>query len=219
MAFWSWKKKRKPPTSPTADASIGDAPTAATDPPAAPASAPAAAEAPASAPAAVSTPAAAPPATTLSAMNAQMLAGIGAASPPTDALNQQIVQAVQLSNAENASYAPTQIALGPNMMISQASGLVAQSAAAYFDGVSKLALASQSVLLKEMTENLVENKLAQAAEDALGVLATDLLMGAAAAVAAAAGAIEAEAASFAIDKIDQSISKYASVLESRKSPN
>jgi hypothetical protein len=103
------------------------------------------------------------------------------------------------------------------MMITQAAGLVAQSAAAYFDGVSKLALASQGILLKEMTQNLVENQLEKAAEDALGVLATDILMGAAAAVAAAAGAMEAEAASFAIDRIDQSISKYASVLQNHKS--
>ncbi|MBG6741257.1 hypothetical protein I5I90_34035, partial [Pseudomonas aeruginosa] len=36
-----------------------------------------------------------------------------------------------------------------------------------------------------------------------------------AAVAAAAGAIEAESASFAIDKIDQSIAKYSETLASR----
>ncbi len=111
--------------------------------------------------------------------------------------------------------APSQIAIAPNMMISQASGLVAQSAASYFDGVSKIALASQAILLRQMTQNIAENKLAQAAEDALGALATDLLMGAAAAVAAAAGAIEAESASFAIDKIDQSIAKYSETLASR----
>ncbi|MDO5954011.1 hypothetical protein QCC43_28860, partial [Pseudomonas aeruginosa] len=35
------------------------------------------------------------------------------------------------------------------------------------------------------------------------------------AVAAAAGAIEAESASFAIDKIDQSIAKYSETLASR----
>ncbi|MBG6646980.1 hypothetical protein I5I83_18040, partial [Pseudomonas aeruginosa] len=34
-------------------------------------------------------------------------------------------------------------------------------------------------------------------------------------VAAAAGAIEAESASFAIDKIDQSIAKYSETLASR----
>ena len=154
--------------------------------------------------------------TTLSAMNERLLAQAGAAAPATDALNQKIVQAVRMSNAEGTAYAPSQIAIGPDMMISQASGLVAQSAAAYFDGASKLALASQGVLLKQMTQNLVEQNLAQAAEDALGVLATDVMMAAAAAVAAAAGAMEAESASFAIDKIDQSIAKYSSLLSARK---
>jgi len=139
-------------------------------------------------------------------------------SPSTDALNPSIVQAVQLSNAETAGYAPSQIALGPDMMISQASGLVAQAAANYFDGVSKLVLASQGVLLKQLTQALAEQNLVQAGEDALGIVATDLLMGAAAAVAAAAGAMEAESASFAIDRIDQSIAKYSSVLAARKTP-
>lgn len=136
--------------------------------------------------------------------------------PPTDALNQQIVQAVQFTNAETASYAPSQIATGPDMMISQAAGLVAQSAAAYFDGVSKIALASQGILMRQMTQDLVDNHLEKAAEDALGILATDILMGAAAAVAAAAGAMEAESASFAIDRIDSSIAKYSSLLQNRK---
>ncbi|MBG4736063.1 hypothetical protein I4964_30195, partial [Pseudomonas aeruginosa] len=39
--------------------------------------------------------------------------------------------------------------------------------------------------------------------------------GAAAGVAGGAGAIEAESASFAIDKIDQSIAKYSETLASR----
>lgn len=138
--------------------------------------------------------------------------------PDTGALNQSIVQAVQLSNAETAGYAPSQIALGPDMMISQASGLVAQAAASYFDGVSKLVLASQGVLLKQMTQALAEQNLVEAGEDALGIVATDLLMAAAAAVAAAAGAMEAESASFAIDRIDQSIAKYSSMLAARKAP-
>jgi len=148
-------------------------------------------------------------------MSDRLLAQSSAPRPRTDALNDQIVQAVQLGNAENVAYAPSQIALGPNMMISQASGLIAQSSAAYFDGVSKLALASQGILLKQMTENLVKENVTGAAEDALGVLATDVLLGAAAAVAAAAGALEAESASFAIDKIDQSIARYSDVMRNR----
>jgi len=149
-------------------------------------------------------------------MNKLMVARAASAPPPTGALNNQIVQAVTLTNAETASYAPAQIATGPDMMISQAAGLVAQSAATYFDGVSKVALASQAVLLKQMTENIVKQNIPGAAEDALGALVTDLLMGAAAVIAAAAGAIEGDAASFAIDKIDQSISKYSSLLANTK---
>jgi hypothetical protein len=77
--------------------------------------------------------------------------------PETDALNAQIVQAARFNNAETATQAPAQIAIVPNLMISQASGLLAQSAASYFDGVSKLALASKSVLLKQMTENIAKS--------------------------------------------------------------
>ena len=45
------------------------------------------------------------------------------------------------------------------MMITQASGLVAQSAAAYFDGASKMVLASKAMLLKDMTEKFAEQNL------------------------------------------------------------
>ncbi|WP_251044453.1 hypothetical protein [Lysobacter sp. ISL-52] len=127
------------------------------------------------------------------------------------------MQAVQFTNAETASYSPSQIATGPDMMISQAAGLVAQSAAVYFDGVTKMALASQGVLIKQMTQELVEGNIEPAAEDALGILATDIFIAAAAAVAAAAGAMEAASASYAIDQIDKSIDKYSTLLQNRKS--
>ncbi|QND83058.1 Uncharacterized protein ChrSV_0830 [Chromobacterium vaccinii] len=136
-------------------------------------------------------------------------------SGDTSALNSQIVQAVQLTNSETAAYASNQIAVAPNMMITQASGLVAQAGANYFDGASKLALASKSVLLKNMTEKFAAEDLKGAAEDALGILITDLLVGTAAAAAAAAGAIEAEAAHFALDRIDESLSKYQDLLDKR----
>ncbi|AVG14794.1 hypothetical protein CFN79_02360 [Chromobacterium vaccinii] len=138
-----------------------------------------------------------------------------AGSGDTSALNSQIVQAVQLTNSETAAYASNQIAVAPNMMITQASGLVAQAGANYFDGASKLALASKSVLLKNMTEKFAAEDLKGAAEDALGILITDLLVGTAAAAAAAAGAIEAEAAHFALDRIDESLSKYQDLLDKR----
>ncbi|MBG6732842.1 hypothetical protein I5I92_23300, partial [Pseudomonas aeruginosa] len=54
-----------------------------------------------------------------------------------------------------------------------------------------------------------------AAPPARAALATSLGRGAAAGFGGAAGAIEAESASFAIDKIDQSIAKYSETLASR----
>lgn len=190
----------------------GDAPAAAAP------SAPAGAASNSSSPPPASPPSPPPPTSPLSASRSLAVAqAAGATPPPTDALNKQIVQAVTFTNAETASYAPSQIATGPDMMISQAAGLVAQSAAAYFDGVTKIALASQGVLMKQMTQDLVEGNVEQAAEDALGILATDIFMGAAAAVAAAAGAMEAASAGFAIDRIDQSIEKYSTLLQNRKS--
>jgi len=154
-----------------------------------------------------------PPRSVLAQFTARSL-GAGPTPPPrTDALNAQVVQAVQFSNSETAAYAPTQIAVAPNMMITQASGLVAQSAAAYFDGVSKVALASQGVLIQQMTQRIAAGDALGAGADALGALLTDVLVGAAAAVAAAAGALEAESASFAIDRIDKSVSTYFSLLQ------
>lgn len=210
MAFWSkWISGNRTPRAASGGEDSGN--------PGAPASGPAAPPPP-SPPPSPSPPRTDPPVSVRSAMTAQMLAQNAAAAPDASALQPAIVQAVQLSNAETIGYAPAQIALGPDMMISQASGLVAQAAAHYFDGVSKLVLASQGVLLKQLTQALAEQNLEQAGEDALGIVATDLLMGAAAAVAAAAGAMEAESASFAIERIDQSIAKYSSVLAARKTP-
>lgn len=200
MAFWSkWISGSRAPRAAAGSEDGGDA------------------GAPAQGPAPAPAPPAQPPSNVRSLMTERMLQQ-NPPPPSTDALNASVVQAVQLSNAETAGYAPSQIALGPDMMISQASGLVAQAAANYFDGVSKLVLASQGVLLKQLTQALAEQNLEQAGEDALGIVATDLLMGAAAAVAAAAGAMEAESASFAIERIDQSIAKYSSVLAARKTP-
>lgn len=179
----------------------------------------AAPEAPPAADAPAPAPAAKPSRSIMERMNEHLLNQASTpAADSTAALNSQIVQAVQFTNSQNYAYAPAQIAVPADMMISQAAGLVAQSAAGYFDGVSKIALAAQAVLLQQMTENIVKDNLPAAAEDALGALATDLLVGAAAAVAAAAGAMEAEAASVAIDKIDQSIAKYADTLANRAAP-
>lgn len=152
----------------------------------------------------------------MSVMNEHLLKQVNAPSTDsTDALNSQIVQAVQFTNAQTFSYAPAQIAIAPDMMIGQAAGLVAQSAAGYFDGVSKLALAAQAVLLKQMTENIVNENYPAAEEDAKGAFTTDLLVAAAAAVSAAAGAMEGAGAAAAIDMIDQSLAKYSDTLANR----
>jgi len=145
-----------------------------------------------------------------------MLEDMGRKAPPVDALNSQIVQSVQFSNDEVTSYAAGQIATAPDMMIGQASGLVAQSVASYFDGLSKIALASQAILLKKMTENVAKQNIEAAGQDALAALLPDVLMGSATALAVATGALEADAASFAIDKIDQSIEKYSQALTQKK---
>lgn len=157
---------------------------------------------------------AAAPVAALKLVTDRWMAGPAVNVPTPTALNQQILQAVQTTNSETAAYAATQVAVAPNMMISQASGLIAQSAASYFDSVSKLGLAAQSVLLKQMTENIAKKDMQGAADDAIGALLTDMLVGAAAAVAAAAGAVDATAATTAINTIDQSISKTKSMVGS-----
>ncbi|MDP9503805.1 hypothetical protein Q7O60_12450 [Pseudomonas protegens] len=217
----AWFKKKTPPAAAaddTASAAASPSPGAETAEPQAAPSEPTSTGTDAAAESAPSPPSAAARPSVMETMNAHLLKQAGTPSTDsTDALNSQIVQAVQFTNAQTFSYAPAQIAAAPDMMISQAAGLVAQSAAGYFDGVSKLALAAQAVLLKQMTENIVKENVKGAAEDALGVLATDLMVGAAAAVAAAAGAMEAEAAGMAIDKIDASIAKYSATLANRSS--
>ncbi|QWF15229.1 hypothetical protein [Lysobacter capsici] len=94
-----------------------------------------------------------------------------------------------------------------------AADLIGQAAAGYLDGVGKLALLSQAILLKQMTGGAPpDTSKQQAIEDAIGVLATDHLMGIAAAIAAAAGAIAAGTSSFPVDQIDHNIAKYAEFL-------
>lgn len=159
------------------------------------------------------------PATTtaslLEALNEHLLKqaadGIG-----SEALNVQLVESVNFLNSQLAAQAPALAALGSEILIRQASGLVAQSAASYFDGVTKLALASQGVLLRQMTENIVKDDLAAANESALGALHTHLLVGGAAAVAAASGVLDAENVDQALERINQSIARFSGGLAERK---
>lgn len=132
-------------------------------------------------------------------------AGAEPAQASFPALTSQIVQAVEFTNDETASAAPTLIATPADAMITQAAGLAAQSSAHYYDGMTKLVMASQSVMLQKLTEDLSQEKLPQAAEQAVGIAVTELLLAGAMAVAAAGGAMEAESASFSIDKINQAV--------------
>ncbi|KVP55354.1 hypothetical protein WJ91_18115 [Burkholderia ubonensis] len=125
------------------------------------------------------------------------------------------MQSVQAINAEAASYATTQIAVGPNMMITQAGGLVAQAAANYFEASTSLAIAGKSVLMKDLAQKTVDEDVKGMAMDAMGLLLTDLFVATAAMVAGAAEAIEGEAASIALDKIDESLQKYQALLDKK----
>ncbi|HEM7875806.1 TPA: hypothetical protein U2L31_002179 [Burkholderia contaminans] len=125
------------------------------------------------------------------------------------------LQTVQAINAEAASYATTQIAVGPNMLITQAGGMVAQAAANYFEATTSLAIAGKSVLMKDLAQKTVDENVAGMAMDAVGLLLTDLFVATAAIVAGAAEAIEGEAASVALDRIDESLQKYQSLLDKK----
>ncbi|WP_236654964.1 hypothetical protein [Burkholderia pyrrocinia] len=125
------------------------------------------------------------------------------------------LQTVQAINAEAASYATTQIAVGPNMMITQAGGLVAQAAANYFEASTSLAIAGKSVLMKDLAQKTIDENVPGMAMDAMGLLLTDLFVATAAIVAGAAEAIEGEAASIALDKIDESLQKYQALLDKK----
>ncbi|GAB2880829.1 hypothetical protein GCM10027093_15040 [Paraburkholderia jirisanensis] len=132
-----------------------------------------------------------------------------------DRLNRQTMQSVQAINAETASYATTQIAVGPDMMIAQAGGLVAQAAANYFEASTSLAIAGKSVLLKDLAQKTIDENTTGMAMDAVGLLLTDLFVATAAMVAGAAEAIEGEAAGIALDKIDESLQKYQALLDKK----
>ncbi|CDN65211.1 hypothetical protein I35_7654 [Burkholderia cenocepacia H111] len=125
------------------------------------------------------------------------------------------LQTVQAINAEAASYATTQIAVGPNMMITQAGGMVAQAAANYFEASTSLAIAGKSVLMKDLAQKTIDEDVKGMAMDAVGLLLTDLFVATAAVVAGAAEAIEGEAASVALDRIDESLQKYQALLDKK----
>lgn len=136
---------------------------------------------------------------------ADMPAGLAAAEPVAAVLSAAMVKSVEFQNQEAKDFAPTMIVTPPDQMIGQAAGLAAQASAQYFDSMTKIIMASQSVMLKKMAENVAAGEIVQAAEDGLVIAETELLLAAAMAVAAAGGAMEAESASFGISKINESV--------------
>ncbi|WP_085639513.1 MULTISPECIES: hypothetical protein [unclassified Pseudomonas] len=163
-------------------------------------------------------PAAADPAATaaslLESLNEQLLKQV-ADGVGSESLNRQIVESINLLNTQLATQTPVVSALASELLVRQASGLVAQSAASYFDSVTKLALAAQGVLLRKMTESIVNDELEIASESALGALNTHLLVGGAAAVAAATGALDGEGVDQALERINQSIARFSANLAER----
>ena len=72
------------------------------------------------------------------------------------ALNQQIVQAVQFSNAENLGSTSQLIAVPPDVMAGQAAGLAMQSSAEYMQAIMQIALAAQAVIASEFQHQDVD---------------------------------------------------------------
>ncbi|WP_299085491.1 hypothetical protein [uncultured Ruegeria sp.] len=134
--------------------------------------------------------------------------GGGPTSPPvgTPSLNDTATQSVQFSNAETAGYAPAMITTPTDQMIGQAAGLAAQASAQYFDSMTKVVMAAQSVIVKKLAQDVADGNEGEAALDGLVLAETEILLAGAMAVAAAGGAMEAEAASFGISKINSSLS-------------
>lgn len=125
--------------------------------------------------------------------------------PAVDALNAQIVQAVNMANDTLATQAPAQVTVPKEMMLGQAGALAAQSGSAYFDSVSKLAIASKSVLLKDMTKSIAEENMKKAVEDAVGILVNDIMVSSAASIAAMTGALKPEAVQIATEQVNKSL--------------
>lgn len=88
--------------------------------------------------------------------------------------------------------------------------------AACFERASRTGLEEQRRLLDRMRQDASASGVVLAGEDALGAMATDMLMEVAARVEKAAGALEAESARHAIGNIDQSLERYKELLERKK---
>lgn len=118
---------------------------------------------------------------------------------------------VQFNNAEAAAYAPAMIVTPADEMISQSAGLAAQASAQYFDSMSKVVMAAQTVMLKKLTEDIAAGDVPGAVEEGVGLLATEVILAGAMAVAAAGGAMDSAAAASGIEQINKAMSSARSV--------
>ncbi|MDD7910373.1 hypothetical protein PUV47_10630 [Pseudovibrio exalbescens] len=77
-------------------------------------------------------------------------------APDTSKLNQQVVQAVQFTNYENANYLPEMISAPAEVMATQTAGHATQNAESYMNGIMQIAVAAQAVVAAKIAENPAE---------------------------------------------------------------
>ncbi|MEP3046085.1 MAG: hypothetical protein ABJL55_08390 [Roseibium sp.] len=83
-------------------------------------------------------------------------AGVGqSTAPPTSALNQKVVQAASFTNYETSDYSPQMVAIPPELMVGQTTGLAVQDAEKYMNAIMQIAVAAQAVAIKKAAENPV----------------------------------------------------------------
>jgi hypothetical protein len=100
-----------------------------------------------------------------------------ASAPPTGALNQQIVQAVDLANDSVLGAAAKEAQSIAYQKVAQAAAFAVQDATDYLRNVEAIALAAQGVALKLMIQNNTTSNYAdimKAAQDAVTAAQTNL---------------------------------------------
>ncbi|EFO30878.1 conserved hypothetical protein [Roseibium sp. TrichSKD4] len=77
-------------------------------------------------------------------------------APDTSALNPKIVQSVQMSNTETASYNQELATSPPEMMVGQVTALAVQDAQNYMNAIMQIAVAAQAVAIKKAAEGPIQ---------------------------------------------------------------
>ncbi|WP_068314731.1 hypothetical protein [Polycladidibacter hongkongensis] len=73
--------------------------------------------------------------------------------PDTSALNSQIVQAVQFTNAEVDAHLADMVSVPAEVMATQTAGHANQNAESYMNGVMQISMAAQAVVARKIAEN------------------------------------------------------------------